>query len=114
MTALYLERYLNYGLTSAELRSGKPIVFGKFDHDRDPLSGCYVHYSVARLDKGIPNPKERPVIPLPWALEFTLSIFPNKEIQEEQIRQLFEAGGRALGLGTFRGVFGKFCIDQWK
>jgi dihydroxy-acid dehydratase len=25
MTALYLERYLNYGLTSAELRSGKPI-----------------------------------------------------------------------------------------
>src|ERR1051325_6851178 len=26
MTALYLERYLNYGLTSAELRSGKPII----------------------------------------------------------------------------------------
>lgn len=26
MTALYLERYLNYGLTSEELRSGKPII----------------------------------------------------------------------------------------
>src|SRR6185437_5331776 len=26
MTALYLERYLNYGLTSKELRSGKPII----------------------------------------------------------------------------------------
>jgi len=26
MTALYLERYLNFGLTSAELRSGKPII----------------------------------------------------------------------------------------
>src|SRR5207344_2447392 len=26
MTALYLERYLNYGLTSAELRSGRPII----------------------------------------------------------------------------------------
>ena len=26
MTALYLERYLNYGLTKAELTSGKPII----------------------------------------------------------------------------------------
>ena len=26
MTALYLERYLNYGLTLEELRSGKPII----------------------------------------------------------------------------------------
>jgi dihydroxy-acid dehydratase len=26
MTALYLERYLNFGLTSKELRSGKPII----------------------------------------------------------------------------------------
>jgi len=26
MTALYLERYLNYGLTRGELQSGKPII----------------------------------------------------------------------------------------
>src|SRR6516225_5737736 len=26
MTALYLERYLNYGLTRAELTAGKPII----------------------------------------------------------------------------------------
>ena len=26
MTALYLERYLNFGLTRAELQSGRPIV----------------------------------------------------------------------------------------
>ena len=26
MTALYLERYLNYGLTRAELMSGKPLI----------------------------------------------------------------------------------------
>ena len=26
MTALYLERYLNYGLTRQELQSGKPII----------------------------------------------------------------------------------------
>jgi len=26
MTALYLERFMNYGITAAELRSGKPII----------------------------------------------------------------------------------------
>lgn len=96
------------------LREGKPITFGKLEGDKDPVSGVYIHRAVARLDKGIPNPKERPVLPLPWALKFTLVLFPNKEIQEQQILNLFENGGRALGLGTFRGVFGKFMVTQWE
>jgi hypothetical protein len=95
------------------IRDGKPIVLGKFDGDRDPKSGCYVKYNVARLDKGIPNPKARPVLPLEWALSFTLEIFPNREITEQDILNLFEEGGRALGLGTFRGVFGKFKVGEW-
>ena len=95
------------------LRNGKQVKFGKFDKDVDPLSGIYVHRSVARLDKGIPNPKERPVLPLPWSIAFELSIFPNKEITEQQIINLFENGGVALGLGTFRGVFGKFSVERW-
>jgi len=96
------------------LRDGKPIVLGKFDGDRDPLSGTYIHRSVARLDKGIPNPKVRPVLPIEWALEFTLDIFPNREIKEQDIINLIEEGGRALGLGTFRGVFGKFMLETWE
>lgn len=95
------------------LRNGKPIVLGKFDGDRDPVSGVYIHRSVARLDKGIPNPKVRPVVPLDWALTFTLDIFPNREIKEADIQNLIEEGGRAIGLGTFRGVFGKFRIENW-
>ena len=95
------------------MRDGKPITLGKFDGDRDPLSGCYVHYAVARLDKGIPNPKVRPVLPLAWELNFTLEIFPNREIKETDIQNLIEEGGRAVGLGTFRGVFGKFRVDEW-
>jgi hypothetical protein len=94
-------------------RNGEPIRFGSFDGDRDQLSGAYIHRSVARLDKGIPNPKVRPVIPVEWAASFTLTIYPNKEIQEQEILNLFEDGGRALGLGTFRGVFGKFYVSQW-
>jgi hypothetical protein len=42
-----------------------------------------------------------------------LRILPNKEIQEQEILNLFEDGGRALGLGTFRGVYGKFYVDTW-
>lgn len=96
------------------IRDGKPIKFGKFDNNNhDPLSGTYIHRSVARLDKGIPNPKERPVLPVVWKIAFTLRVYPNKEIQEQEILNLFEEGGRALGLGTFRGLFGKFIVEQW-
>ncbi|MBU9660923.1 hypothetical protein KTF22_03325 [Burkholderia multivorans] len=96
------------------LRDGEPIRVGAFGEDFDPASRIYLHRSVARLDKGIPNPKERPVLPLPWSLEFTLDIYPNKEIKEQEIRNLIEEGGLAIGLGTFRGVFGKFIIEAWE
>src|ERR671914_1460454 len=42
MTALYLERYLNYGLTREELQSGKPIV-GIAQTGSD-LSPCNRHH----------------------------------------------------------------------
>ncbi|UXZ59909.1 hypothetical protein NUJ28_10190 [Burkholderia multivorans] len=96
------------------MRDGETIKVGAFGEDFDPLSRIYLHRSVARLDKGIPNPKERPVLPLPWSLEFTLDIYPNKEIKEQEIRNLIEEGGLAIGLGTFRGVFGKFVIESWE
>jgi len=96
------------------LRDGKRIEVGKFGDDADPVSGIYLHRAVARLDKGIPNPQERPVLPGPWSLEFDLTIFPNKEIKEQEIRNLFDEGGLAIGLGTFRGVFGKFVVAEWK
>jgi hypothetical protein len=95
------------------LRNGKPIEFGKFEGDFDLKSKIYIHRSVARLDKGIPNPKERPTLPTPWSIEFELSLFPNREIKEQEILNLFEEGGRALGIGTFRGVFGKFYVNKW-
>jgi len=95
------------------LRDGEPVEFGKLENDTDPVSGIYIHRSVARLKDGIPNPKERPVLPCPWSLAFELSIFPNKEIQEQQVLNMIEQGGIALGLGTFRGVFGKFNVSKW-
>ena len=96
------------------LREGKPIKTGAFTDRLDATSGIYLHRAVARLDKGIPNPKERPVLPLPWSLSFDLTIYPNKEIKEQEIKNLLSEGGMAIGLGTFRGVFGKFEISRWE
>jgi dihydroxy-acid dehydratase len=42
MTALYLERYLNFGLTLAELRSGKPII--AIAQTGSDLSPCNRHH----------------------------------------------------------------------
>ena len=98
------------------LRDGKEIAVGgiKPGDTHDPESGLWLHRAVARLEKGIPNPQERPVLPLPWSLEFELNIYPNKEIKEQEIKNLVEEGGLAIGFGTFRGVYGKFIIDQWE
>src|SRR3546814_16548855 len=54
MTALYLERYLNYGLTQEELTSGKPII-GIAQTGSD-LSTCNrIHMPLARrMRAGIP------------------------------------------------------------
>lgn len=95
-------------------RRGQPIEIGTFGETRDEKSGIYLHRTVARLDKGIPNPKERPVLPLPWELRFRLLIFPNREIKEQEIRNLLVEAGMAIGIGTFRGVFGKFSVSEWE
>lgn len=97
------------------LREGQPIEFGKLDSkERDPQSGVYVHRAVARLEKGIPNPQVRPVLPLPWTLEFKMRIWPNRFIQEQQILNVFTEGLLAFGLGTWRGRFGKAQITTWE
>jgi hypothetical protein len=95
------------------LRGGKPIKFGGFVDDVDPVSGVQIVRHVARLPKGIPNSKERPMLGLDWALKFKIKIFPNPELSEDMIENLFVDGGSRLGLGTFRKAFGKFEFS-WK
>lgn len=90
-------------------RNGDQIKWEGWDKN-----GIWLHKSVARLDKGIPNPKERPVINTPWDISFELTIFENPDVSEIDIKNLFTKGGIAIGLGTYRGVFGKFEINKWE
>jgi hypothetical protein len=113
MAAAYLSNISVEPYEIPILRDGKPVMFGGFTDDKDAKSGMYVDRRVARLAKGIPNPKVRPVLPLPWAIEFEMRVFPNEEMDLEQLYDLVRRGGVAIGLGTFRGVFGKFRVDRW-
>jgi hypothetical protein len=95
-------------------RDGEPIVFGKFVGEVDPDTGIYIRRDVARLEKGIPNPKVRPVLPLPWELEFGLTLWPNPDLQESQLLNVFTRGLFQFGLGTWRGQFGKGEVVFWE
>src|SRR2546423_4188951 len=53
MTALYLERYLNYGLTREELQAGKPIIgIAQTGSDLSPCNGHHLELA-HRVREGI-------------------------------------------------------------
>ena len=91
------------------LRNNKPI-----EHNEQNIN---MHYAVAKIMIGklaVPNPKERPMLDLDWTLEFTLELQETPELNEVQLKKIFEIGGNAVGIGTFRGVFGKFKVETWE
>lgn len=73
----------------------------------------YEHRSVARVKGGIPNPKQRPTLSLPWYVEFTMSYQDNKQCTLENLRQALTMGG-TLGLGTFRPFFGRYELTRFE
>lgn len=73
----------------------------------------YVHKSVARVKGGIPNPKERPTLALPWSICFEVRYIDNKYCTMENLRQAFSMGG-TLGLGTFRPFFGRYELMRFE
>jgi len=94
-------------------RNGEPILFyGLDENQRDDRAGIHIEHHVARVKGGIPNPKERPVIELPWEIEFSMSVFPNPELSEDLLVQVFSKGGMTVGFGTFRPFYGKFELDK--
>jgi hypothetical protein len=89
------------------LRDGKPIPGTEVEIVED--KGIVKKGSLA-----IPSPKQRPVLALPWALQFQLELFRNEDLNEPTLRRLFEEGGMTIGFGTYRGVYGKFVVERWE
>ena len=88
--------------------NNQPVVFSGFGNGKLEI----VHH-VARLAKGVPNPKERPKLNLPWALEFNLSYLQNKDATIGNVRQAIEVGG-SIGLGTFRPFYGTYRMTRFE
>ncbi len=88
--------------------NNQPIRFNGFTGGKVEV----IHH-VARLAKGVPNPKERPKLNLPWALEFNLSYLANKDATVANVRQAIEEGG-SIGLGTFRPFFGTYRMTRFE
>ena len=91
-------------------RNGEPLTLDN--------SGYVVDFRVARTKKSggliVPQEKKRPVVHTPWELNFQITLFQNDDLGEDTLKTIFEEGGISIGLGTFRGVFGKFKVAQWK
>lgn len=96
MTALYLERYMNFGLTLAELRSGKPII-GIAQSGSD-LSPCNRHHLdlAWRVRDGI---REAGGIPIE---------FPVHPIQETGKRPTAALDRNLAYLGLVESLYGYF------
>lgn len=72
------------------------------------------HYAVARIKKNsttiVPNPKERPVIALPWSIKFHMEFTPDSNCKSSMLEEILRFGGSRCGLGTFRPFFGTFDV----
>ena len=68
---------------------------------------------VARLPKGIPNPKSRPMIPSKWSCIFRFELQQNTLLNEPTLKAMIEQGG-ILGIGTFRPIFGRYSVEWVK
>ena len=91
------------------LREGKPI-------ERNNKN-IKIHVAVAKIMKGklaVPNLKERPMLDTEWKLVFEIILQETPELNEPKLKKIFEIGGNAVGIGTFRGVFGKFEVENWE
>lgn len=80
---------------------------GKIYNQKDTRIKYIQH--VARLKDGIPNPKERPMIPKNWSVSFKFELQENGMLNLATLKKMVEQGG-ILGLGTFRPIFGRFSV----
>ena len=92
--------------------SGKDAIFNGFDGEVFDEQ-----HDVARIKKSaqqiIPNPVTRPRLNTPWELEFEVTIYDNPEFKARDIEDLLNIGGSMIGVGAWRGRYGKFAIDTF-
>lgn len=83
-----------------------PILRDGVQITRDDFDDVFqIVQHVARVAKGIPNPKTRPMLPLPWSIEYDIEFMETPELTWTEMRGMLLKLG-SLGLGTFRPLYG--------
>ena len=94
------------------LDKGKPIVFDGFKKK------FWILQESTRTKKSnlsVKQPiQDRPVLRLPWNLEFMITIVENPLITGIKLLNWFEKGVLMLGLANYRPRFGRFMIRKWE
>lgn len=87
-------------------KKGDPVLRDDFDKHFEVIE------HVARINKSgtaVPNPKERPMLDVPWEIEFAIQFLPSGELTWDVMCQCFDFCG-VIGLGTYRPLFGGFTV----
>ncbi len=58
--------------------------------------------------------KPRPVLKLPWSLNFQIGLVDNNIIDENKLHNWFDRGGLIIALGSYRPRFGRFHVTEWE
>lgn len=96
------------------LRNKKPIKFTSIE-DKKLWGVCNsggVTKSGASIVKQEPQP--RPYLKTPWTLEFQVTLVKNALIDETKLYNYFSQGGILISLGTYRPMYGRFSVAEWK
>lgn len=87
------------------LSEGKPVVFeGKFNEQ------VYLDERMARPSNTARVIARRPVISLPWELEFSLMVNETEFVTVSRLKDWFMRGGISVGIGAYRPMFGRFEV----
>lgn len=94
------------------LDKNKPVIFSNFKKKFSLLEES----AVTKASGGaiIKQPiTPRPLLSLPWALKFQISIVKNPLIDSIKLENWFAQGGLLIGLGNYRPRFGRFLVKSW-
>lgn len=114
----YIQMGAQIGIQPAEIPflddKDQPIVFNGFVDD----PRFWIVLMGGRTRKGSSSIKQeakpRPAMNLPWRLRFEISLWKNPLIDENKLRNWFEAGGFQLAVGSWRPRYGRFMVSEWR
>ena len=98
-------------ITPAEIpfrgEDGKPLEFSEWNSGQ-----IWLDTRMVSPNKQVKMMVSRPVLDLPWSLEFELSVFVTEFITMDRMMDWFRRGGFQVGLCAHRPLFGRFKVEE--